>query len=337
MVDNRLGSLPVLGICGYSGSGKTTLIERLIPRLTAQGLAVAVVKHDAHGLNVDKAGKDSDRFFRAGATVLAHDSEQLFLRRPALGENTLTRALDVLVQDHDLVLVEGHKQTPLPAKLWLADASGGGPPPEVGPTLASLGRGDNRLEVAWRLVTDWLQGQMRRQPVWGGLLIGGRSSRMGRPKHLIETDGQTWAERVANVLLAHVQGLCILGKGELPAALAHHRQVPDAPGHTGPIAGMLAAMRWNPAVSWLFVACDMPHITSAAVGWLLDQRRPGRWAVMPQSGPGQAEPLFAWYDFRARDILAQSDRPRAFAEHPRCGTPGVPVDLAPAWDSINSL
>lgn len=235
-----------------------------------------------------------------------------------------------------ILLVEGHKQTPLPAKLWLADVSCGVPPPEVGPTLACLSRDDTRPQVAWRLVTDWLHGQMHRQPVWGGLLIGGRSCCMGRPKHLIETDGQTWAERVTHALLAHVQDLCILVQGELPATLADHLRLPDVPDRTGPIAGMLAAMRWNPHVSWLFAACDMPHITSAAVGWLLDQRLPGRWAVMPRSAPGQIEPLFAWYDFRTRDILSRSDRPRVLVQHPKCATPDVPIELASSWSDVNS-
>ena len=71
-VDTSLSLLdryPVLGICGCSGSGKTTLIEALIPRLHSIGLQVTVVKHGAHNVNIDVPGKDSDRFFRAGADV----------------------------------------------------------------------------------------------------------------------------------------------------------------------------------------------------------------------------------------------------------------------------
>ncbi len=61
---------PVLAVCGFSGSGKTTLLETAIPRLVERGLAVAVVKHAAHGFQVDRAGKDSERLFRAGATIV---------------------------------------------------------------------------------------------------------------------------------------------------------------------------------------------------------------------------------------------------------------------------
>jgi len=74
---------PVISVCGYSGSGKSTLLEAVIPRLIAQGLSVAVVKHNAHGFAVDREGKDSDRFFKAGATVALRGPDEQFFRRNA--------------------------------------------------------------------------------------------------------------------------------------------------------------------------------------------------------------------------------------------------------------
>ncbi|MFH2003029.1 MAG: molybdopterin-guanine dinucleotide biosynthesis protein MobB, partial [Planctomycetota bacterium] len=59
-----------LGICGWKNSGKTTLVEQLIPKLQGMGLHIAVVKSDAHGIDVDHQGKDSDRFYKAGADVV---------------------------------------------------------------------------------------------------------------------------------------------------------------------------------------------------------------------------------------------------------------------------
>ena len=43
-------------------------------------------------------------------------------------------------------------------------------------------------------------------PVWGCVLIGGRSRRMGRPKHLIEAGGCSWLERTVqegDVVVTH--------------------------------------------------------------------------------------------------------------------------------------
>ena len=166
---------PVLGICGYSGAGKTTLIEELIPRLRRDGLAVAVVKHDAHRMTVDTPGKDTDRLFRAGATVFAHDPQQAFLRRPVDDtEDVLPWAVGLLLRDHDVVLVEGHKATALPAKLWLRSEAGEAAPAEAGPMLASLGRADDRVAVAYRLLSDWLADLGDRRPVLAEAGMGGR-------------------------------------------------------------------------------------------------------------------------------------------------------------------
>ncbi|MCP4902086.1 MAG: molybdopterin-guanine dinucleotide biosynthesis protein B, partial [bacterium] len=110
---------PIVVVSGYSGSGKTTLLEAAIPRLTSCGLRVAAIKHDAHGLKLDTEGKDSYRLFRAGADVMVSGPEESALRRHSSDQYNLDDTLALLLRDHDVVLVEGHKATPLP-KVWLA-------------------------------------------------------------------------------------------------------------------------------------------------------------------------------------------------------------------------
>jgi len=137
---------PVLGVCGFSRSGKTTLLEAAIPHLVAHRLAVAVVKHDAHGFSVDRPGKDSDRFFCAGATVALRGPSEQFQRRGPSASLALETTLADLARDHDLILVEGHKDTRLP-KLWLSDEKDSLPPPEVSEVLKVLSWGSERLET----------------------------------------------------------------------------------------------------------------------------------------------------------------------------------------------
>ena len=99
---------PVLGFAAFSGTGKTTLLEKLIPELTARGLVVAVVKHDAHGLKFDHEGKDSSRFSNAGAAysiVSGPDQAAVFIRKNLQPEDAFKFAPDA-----DLILVEGYKQ-----------------------------------------------------------------------------------------------------------------------------------------------------------------------------------------------------------------------------------
>ena len=99
--------IPVLGFAAYSGTGKTTLLEKVICCLKKRGLRVGVLKHDAHGIDVDREGKDSWRFSRAGADIS-------MVSGPGKAAFTEQRDLDLagalsLMHDVDLVLIEGFK------------------------------------------------------------------------------------------------------------------------------------------------------------------------------------------------------------------------------------
>lgn len=145
--------MKVFGFAGYSGSGKTTLIEQLIPAFAARGLRVAVLKRTHHPVAVDLAGKDSDRFFRAGATVCLQAPGQTFVRQstaPVDAERGWRRALAELAASHEVVLVEGHKETPLP-KVWLLGPAEAAPPAAVRDVLAVLGRDQPRLAMTLAL------------------------------------------------------------------------------------------------------------------------------------------------------------------------------------------
>jgi len=105
----------ILCIVGQKGVGKTTLIERLVPELKRRGFRVATVKRPPHHFELDTPGKDSYRHFHAGAdaTVVYADDRLALLRRQH-SPVTLEQLAGELLADCDLVLVEGHKNAPLP-------------------------------------------------------------------------------------------------------------------------------------------------------------------------------------------------------------------------------
>jgi molybdopterin-guanine dinucleotide biosynthesis protein B len=106
----------IIGLAGWSGSGKTTLLTKVIPRLTARGLAVSTVKHAHHGFDVDQPGKDSHTHRMAGATeVLVGSATRWALVHELRGaaEPTLSELLAKLAPV-DLVIVEGYKREPHP-------------------------------------------------------------------------------------------------------------------------------------------------------------------------------------------------------------------------------
>jgi len=336
-----LRDLPVFGICGHSGSGKTTLIERLLPVLSADGLSVAVAKGVAHHLDVDREGKDSDRLFRAGADVYLEARDETLVRtRPGEGGSGAARLAD-LARAYDLVLVEGRKRLGCDT-VWLLGPDRRGPSPEADPPLAVLPFGADRPAAVLAMLREWLPERWRRPPVFGCVLIGGASRRMGRPKHLLRQDGRTWLERTTALLRPAVKRITVAGGGTIPATVGPVTRLPDVPGVAGPLAGILACMRWAPWVTWLVTACDLPNLAPEAVEWLLSTRRPGVWATLPRAtAEGPPEPLLAHYDFRARAVLedlAAAGRlaPSAAAEHGKVAAPPVLPHLAEAWADVNT-
>lgn len=121
---HRLPHYPIktLAITGFSGTGKTTLLEKLIPKLTAYGIRVGLIKHSHHNVDIDKKGKDSYRLREAGANptmivcderwALMVETKQQETGQQAVEFSQLIAKFDPLAVD--LVLVEGFKHEPIP-------------------------------------------------------------------------------------------------------------------------------------------------------------------------------------------------------------------------------
>ncbi len=107
----RFWVIPILSIVGKSDSGKTTLIEKLVPELTRRGYRIATVKHDVHGFEVDREGKDSWRHKQAGAhSVVISSPTKAALIRDVEKDMTLEEIREKLIRDVDLILSEGYKK-----------------------------------------------------------------------------------------------------------------------------------------------------------------------------------------------------------------------------------
>lgn len=96
----------------------------------------------------------------------------------------------------------------------------------------------------------------------GVILAGGRSSRMGRDKAFVELEGVPLAIRARDRLAPQVARLAISANGapESYAALGLPVLADTLPGLPGPLAGVLAALRWASATM-----PDATHVVSAAV------------------------------------------------------------------------
>ena len=101
---------PIISIVGASGAGKTTLLERLIPELTRRGLRVGTIKHDVHGFELDKPGKDSWRHKQAGAAISMISSPRQMGMVMDVDHDSEPNELAPFFTGVDLILTEGYKR-----------------------------------------------------------------------------------------------------------------------------------------------------------------------------------------------------------------------------------
>ena len=106
--------IPIISIVGKSGVGKTTLLEKLIAELKQRGYRVATVKHDIHGFEIDRPGKDSWRLAQAGSDSVVIASPQRLALVKCLDREMALGEIAALLTDIDIILTEGYKRGDAP-------------------------------------------------------------------------------------------------------------------------------------------------------------------------------------------------------------------------------
>lgn len=173
--------------------------------------------------------------------------------------------------------------------------------------------------------------------IYGLVLVGGRSSRMGRDKATLQYSEkpqavvayQLLARCCAKVFLSCRQGQAI---GGLPA-------IHDTVEGIGPMGGILSAFTAHPDKTWLVVACDLPFLTEATLRDLVARRDAAQLATAYRSAhDGKPEPLCAIYEpaiaTRLREFVARDEQcPRKALV--KLGVPLLDLPDARALDNVN--
>ncbi|WP_236848267.1 bifunctional molybdenum cofactor guanylyltransferase MobA/molybdopterin-guanine dinucleotide biosynthesis adaptor protein MobB [Chlorobaculum limnaeum] len=312
-----------IAIGGLSGSGKTTLVEKLIRRFSENGFEVAAFKHGCHRFEIDREGKDSDRFGKAGAVpVLIADRDKEALISQGTGRLDIAGS----VLSADLLFIEGLKELPAP-KLLMVDRDRAVLPmleddaiPQV---LALVHSGDSDELERFDLplfhrddvpaisifVEEWFRKRAEAIPLHGLVLAGGQSSRMGRDKATLNYHGPNQLERTAALLgdvCNQVFISCRAEQVENYATSANFPAIADSYLDMGPLGGLLSAQRQRPHAGWLVAACDFPLLDKAVIATLTEARNPFRFATAFAAGDGGPEPLLAIYEPKSRRRLLEA-------------------------------
>lgn len=102
--------IPIISIVGRSNCGKTTYLEKLLGEMKRRGYKVAVIKHDTHGFEIDRPGKDTWRHAQAGADVVCISSPQKMALIQKVERELSLAEVASYIRGVDVIFTEGYKR-----------------------------------------------------------------------------------------------------------------------------------------------------------------------------------------------------------------------------------
>jgi molybdenum cofactor guanylyltransferase len=141
------------------------------------------------------------------------------------------------------------------------------------------------------------------QDISAYVLAGGKSSRMGQDKGLMEIEGRPMVSYVLDLLaqldietklIAHQNGYKELGR----------QVIPDLIPEQGPMGGLHTALEDNKKPYLLLLSCDMPFLPKEAVQKLLGAVK--EQDVVAAEIKGRMNPLFAVYKGELKEKVKEN-------------------------------
>jgi molybdopterin-guanine dinucleotide biosynthesis protein A len=144
--------------------------------------------------------------------------------------------------------------------------------------------------------------------LYGLVLAGGRSSRMGQDKALMQHHGRPQIDVAVELLGRCCERVFVSTRPDQVTEPERRKfpQIVDAFGEIGPIGGILSAMAEHPDRPWLVVACDLPFVTEATLRDLVARRNAARMATAYRGHQDLPEPLCAIWEPRMLQTLKQA-------------------------------
>ena len=138
--------------------------------------------------------------------------------------------------------------------------------------------------------------------VKGLILAGGKSVRMGRDKAMLDYNGKTSVEHVAELMRKQGIEPHISVRSEQPNNILP--QISDSFLNLGPMGAILSALQTDPSSAWFVVACDLPLLDEETISQIVNGRSPRSVATaFLNQKTGFAEPLITIWEPKAYQRL----------------------------------
>lgn len=143
--------------------------------------------------------------------------------------------------------------------------------------------------------------------LFGLILAGGYSQRMGRDKGLIHWHGKPQRLYLYDLMKATGLPTFFSCREEQAAALSEYPCILDAEPGAGPADALLGAHKRYPNVAWLVLACDMPLIDLETLQYLINKRDEQCMATAfraPYFDDGSPDPLCSIWEPQSFAVLS---------------------------------
>lgn len=158
-------------------------------------------------------------------------------------------------------------------------------------------------------IAEWLTEQMAhaRPPLYGLVLAGGKSQRMGRDKGAIDFHGKPQREHAADLLTHFCEETFLSCRpDQLKDIDSEYPVITDTFVELGPFGAILSAFREFPDAAWLVIATDLPLLDQTTLAQLTAKRNISKVATAFNSPVNQfPEPLIAIWEPRSYPVLLQ--------------------------------
>ncbi len=136
----------------------------------------------------------------------------------------------------------------------------------------------------------------------GLVLVGGKSTRMGTDKSLLNYFGKPQKEHVKELL----ENNKLKTYYSVENDAGNENEIHDAFLNLGPFGGICSAFQKDPNTAWLVLATDVPFVNEELIQLLLSKRNPSKIATAIKGKCKEfVEPLITIYEPKAYPILLQ--------------------------------